>query len=208
MEDCKVKLLEQQRLEIEALRSKIKEQAETIAMQEKEIAKNEEKLASLEKLNKWYIEQLKLRQQKKFGASSEKADQDQISIADAFSDLFNEAEVLKQPIAAEPDQDMVIPEHKRKKAKRGSKFDTLPVETIEYKLSDDEKLCAHCGSPLTEMKKEVRKELVIIPAEVKVIKHVTYVYSCRKCDKEGTSGFIKAAEVLKHLFLKVLSLLV
>ena len=202
MEDFKGKLLEQQRLEIEALRSKIKEQAETIAMQEKEIAKNEEKLASLEKLNKWYIEQLKLRQQKKFGASSEKADQDQISIADAFSDLFNEAEVLKQPIAAEPDQDMVIPEHKRKKAKRGSKFDTLPVETIEYKLSDDEKVCANCGSPLTEMKKEIRKELVIIPAEVKVIKHVTYVYSCRKCDKEGTSGFIKAAESPKALIPK------
>ena len=66
-------LLEQQRLEIEALKSKIKEQAEKISLQEKEIAKNEEKLASLEKLNHWYIEQLKLRQQKKFGVSFEKA---------------------------------------------------------------------------------------------------------------------------------------
>ena len=154
-------LLEQQRLEIEALKSKIKEQAEKISLQEKEIAKNEEKLASLEKLNHWYIEQLKLRQQKKFGVSSEKADQDQISIADAFSDLFNEAEVLKQPIVVEPEQDTVIPEHKRKKAKRGSKFDTLPVETIEYKLSDEEKVCANCGSPLTEMKKETRKEYAL-----------------------------------------------
>jgi len=96
----------------------------------------------------------------------------------------------------------VIPEHKRKKAKRGSKFDTLPVETIEYKLSDEEKVCANCGSTLTEMKKEVRKELIIIPAEVKVIKHVTYVYSCRKCDKEGTSSFIKAAEGPKALIPK------
>lgn len=48
----------------------------------------------------------------------------------------------------------------------------------------------------------MRKELVIIPAEVKVIKHVTYVYSCRKCDKEGTSGFIKAAESPKALIPK------
>jgi len=189
-----VKLLEQQQLEIEALKSKLKEQEEKIALQEKEIAQKKEKLASLEKLNAWYIEQLKLRQQKKFGASSEKADQNQISIADAFSDLFNEAEVLQEPIVVESDQNTVIPEYKRKKSKRGSKFDTLPVETIEYKLSEEEKVCATCGSPMTKMKKEIRKELVIIPAEVKVIEHVTYVYSCRKCDKEGTGGFIKAAE--------------
>ena len=157
-------LLEQQRLEIEALKSKLKEQEKKIALQEKEIAQKKEKLASLEKLNKWYIEQLKLRQQKKFGVSSEKADQNQVSIADAFSDLFNEAEVLKEPIAVEPDQSTVIPEYKRKRSKRGSKFDTLPVKTIEYKLSEEEKVCATCGSPLTEMKKEIRKELVIIPA--------------------------------------------
>ena len=181
-------LLEQKQLEIEALKSKLKAQ--------------EEKLASLEKLNQWYIEQLKLRQQKKFGASSEKAGQDQISIADVFFDLFNEAEVLREPIAAEPDVIAVIPEHKRKKSKRGSKFDTLPVETEEYKLSDNEKVCDVCGGPLTEMKKEIRKELVIIPAQVKVIEHVTYVYSCRNCDKEGTVGFIKSAESPKALIPK------
>ena len=202
MENFKVNLLEQQRLEIEALRSKLKEQEKKIALQEKEIAQKKEKLASLEKLNKWYIEQLKLRQQKKFGVSSEKADQNQVSIADAFSDLFNEAEVLKEPIAVEPDQSTVIPEHKRKRSKRGSKFDTLPVETIEYKLSEEEKVCATCGSPLTEMKKEIRKELVIIPAEVKIIEHVTYVYSCRKCDQEGTNGFIKSAKSPKALIPK------
>lgn len=181
-------LLEQQRLEIEALKSKLKEQ--------------EEKIASLEELNAWYIEQFKLRQQKKFGASSEKADQDQISIADAFSDLFNEAEVLKEPIVIEPDQNTVLPEVKKKKAKRGSKFDTLPVDPIKYKLSEEEQVCAICGSPLTKMKKEIRKELVIIPAQVKVIEHITYVYSCRKCDKEGLGGYIKAAESPKALIPK------
>ncbi|WP_054742928.1 IS66 family transposase zinc-finger binding domain-containing protein [Cellulosilyticum ruminicola] len=97
---------------------------------------------------------------------------------------------------------MVITGHKRKKSKRGAKFDTLPMETIEYKLSKKEKVCATCDSPLTEMKKEIRKEVVIVPAEVKVIEHVTYVYSYRKCDKEGTGSFIKAAERHKALILK------
>lgn len=103
-----------------------------IALQEKEIAQKKEKLASLEKLNAWYIGQLKLCQQKKFGTSSEKADQDQLCIADAFADLFNEAEVSQEPIVIELAQSTVISEHNRKKSKRGSKFDTLPVETKNF----------------------------------------------------------------------------
>ena len=181
-------LLEQKQQEIESLKSKIKIQ--------------EERIASLEKQNQWYIEQFKLRQHQKFGASSEKADKDQISIVDVFSDVFNEAETLKKPITIEPNADIVIPTHNRKKAKRGSKFENLPVETITYELSEEEKVCETCGEPLTEMKKEVRKELVIIPAQVKVIEHVTYVYSCRNCDKNGIGGFIKQAESPKVLIPK------
>ena len=135
-------LLEQKQQEIESLKSKIKIQ--------------EERIASLEKQNQWYIEQFKLRQHQKFGASSEKADKDQISIVDVFSDVFNEAETLKKPITIEPNADIVIPTHNRKKAKRGSKFENLPVETITYELSEEEKVCETCGKPLTEMKKEVR----------------------------------------------------
>ena len=183
------KILEQQR-EIEALKSKLEKQ--------------EQKIKSLEKLNTWYIEQLKLRQQKKFGASSEKMDKDQISLDDVFSDVFNEAEVLREPLKQEPKEEVVIPEHKRKVSKRGSKFETLPVEVIEYKLSEEEKVCEECGNILTEMKKEIRKELVIIPATVKVIEHVTHVYSCKNCDKNGTSGVIKKADSPKALIPKSL----
>ena len=129
------------------------------------------------------MEQLKLRQKEKFGSSSEKADEDQLTLVDVFSDLFNEVEVLRELITTEPEETTLIPAHKRKKAKRGSKFDTLPVETIEYKLPEEEQVCDVCGSKLTEMKKEIRKELKIIPAKVKVVEHITYVYSWRNGDK-------------------------
>ena len=181
-------VLQQKQQEIETLKSQLKEK--------------EEKILSLEKLNHWYIEQLKLRQHAKFGSSSEKAVDDQIAIADVFSDLFNEAEALREPLAVEPEETTVIPEHKRKRSKRGSKFNDLPVETITYELTDEEKVCNTCGAPLSEMKKEIRKELQIIPAQVKVIEHVTYVYSCRKCDKEGLGGFIKHAKSPKSLIPK------
>lgn len=162
--------------ENEALKSKLKSQEETIT--------------SLKKLNDWYIEQLKLRQKEKFGVSSEKADETQMTLFD----LFNEAETLREPISIEPDESILVPSHKRKKSKRGSKLDTLPVETIEYKLTEEEQVCEVCGSVLTEMKKEIRKELKIVPAKVSVVEHVTYVYSCRTCDKQGIGGFIKKAE--------------
>ncbi|MFI3214199.1 MAG: hypothetical protein R3Y24_12770, partial [Eubacteriales bacterium] len=38
-------------------------------------------------------------------------------------------------------------------------FKDLPVEVIEYQLEDDEKICDICGNPLSEMKKEIRREL-------------------------------------------------
>ena len=182
-------LIEKLQAENEALKSKLKA--------------NEETISSLEKLNRWYMEQLKLRQQEKFGSSSEKAVENQLTLIDVFSDLFNEAEILREPIAVEPDVNTLIPEHKRKKAKRGAKFDSLPVETIEYTLTDEEKICDVCGSVLTEMKKEIRKELKIIPAQVKVVEHVTYVYSCRNCDKNVSNWTIKGADLLKPLMFEM-----
>ena len=105
-------LLQQKEAEIEALRSQLK--------------KKEDEIASLKKQNEWYIEQLKLRQKEKFGVSSEKADENQMTLFD----FFNEAEILRQPIAAEPDEKILVPSHTKRKAKRGSKLDALPVETI------------------------------------------------------------------------------
>ena len=65
-------------------------------------------------------------------------------------------------------EESIIPAHKRRKAKRGASFSHLPVETIEYQLSDEEKICDICGEVLTEMKKEIRKELKIVPAKIDI----------------------------------------
>lgn len=89
--------------------TKLKEENEALKSQ---LLKKEEKIQSLEKLNDWYIEQLKLRNKEKFGSSSEKADQNQLS----FFDLFNEAETLKEPIMLEPTEETIIPAHKKSKA--------------------------------------------------------------------------------------------
>ena len=46
------------------------------------------------------------------------------------------------------------------------KLSDLPVETIEYKLADEEKVCDNCQSSLTEMKKK-SVELVVIQHKLK-----------------------------------------
>ena len=78
----------------------------------------------------------------------------------------------------------------------------MPVETIYYELPESERVCEICGSVLTEMKKEVRRELKVVPAKVSIVEHVTFVYSCRNCDKNGTQGFIKNAESPKAMIPK------
>ena len=167
----RVNLIEKLQVENEALKSKLKAK--------------EQKIVSLEQLNNWYMEQLKLRQKEKIGSSSEKAEENQLTLVDVFSDLFNEVEVLREPITTEPSETTLIPAHKRKKAKRGSKFDTLPVETIEYKLIEEEKVCAVCGAELTEMRKEIRKKLNQIIEFYTQIKEVNLLLFSSFCTVES-----------------------
>ena len=72
-------------------------------------------------------------------------------------------------------------------------LENLPVETIEYRLSAEELVCSCCSGKLHEMSTEVRQELKYIPAEVKVVKHVRYVYSCRHCEREEMETPIQTA---------------
>jgi transposase len=139
----------------------------------------EQQIVELSAKLKWYEEQFRLAQQKRFGASSEKTHPDQLII-----DMFNEAEAEANPALPEPTVETVT--HKRKKTvgAREAKLDTLPVETIEYHLSEAEQICPCCAGPLHGMSTEVRRELKVVPAEVKVVEHVRHVYACRRCEEE------------------------
>ena len=159
---------------------------------------SEIKVIGLTKLNEWYMEQLQLSRQKKFGSSSEKSEHssDQLS-------FFNEAEsaVAEAPLTAEPTEESVVAKP-QKKNKRGSSFGNLTVETMEYKLDTINEICGVCQSPLHVMKKEVRKELRFTPAKFRLVEHITYVYACRNCEKEGLEGNIVTATTPKALFSK------
>jgi len=139
------------------------------------------------KLN-WYEEQFRLSQQKRFGASSEKSNSNYIS-------LFNEAEDEAQTKQKEPLLEEITYKRRKGKNKKKNSFDDLPVEVIEYHLDESEQLCPQCGNKLHVMSKEIRKELKVIPAQVKVVEHVRDVYACRNCEKENITTPIVTAKM-------------
>lgn len=162
-----------------------KKNAELEAKLEKEKAESEAKI-------NWLKEQLRLYQSKRFGASSERTFPGQLELP-----LFNEAEKEANPELPEPTVETITYRRRKKRGQRQLMLENLPVETIEHRLSEDEQVCSCCGGNLHEMSTEVRQELKYIPAEVKVVKHVRYVYSCRHCEQEEIETPIKTAPMPK-----------
>ncbi|WP_209440931.1 IS66 family transposase zinc-finger binding domain-containing protein, partial [Paenibacillus maysiensis] len=167
----------------------ITETPNTIEELERQNAKLEQQNAELSAKLKWYEEQFRLAQQKRFGASSEKTNPDQMEL-----DLFNEAEVLATPETQEPDNS------RTKSASRETKLEQLPIETLIYELPASEQICSCCGGDLHEMSTETRNEIVIIPAEVKVVRHVRQVYACRRCEREEIRTPIVTAPMPKPVY--------
>ena len=128
---------------------------------------------------KWYEEQFRLAQHKRFGASSEKSHPDQLELP-----LFNEAEVLATPSGEETPMEQVTYERRKPTGKKEIDWDRLPVETVVYTLTESEQVCPCCGGALHEMSTETRNEIAVIPAQVKVVRHVRQVYACRRCERE------------------------
>jgi transposase len=144
----------------------------------------ESEVKTLQLKIRWYEEQARLAARKRFGASSEKTDQIQM-------DLFNEAEQLKIDGLVEPDVEIITYERKRRNKERKLDVSDLPVETIEYTIDDAH--CPVCASSMHVMTKEIRRELKVIPAQLTVVEHVSYVYACRHCEQhEIKTPIIKA----------------
>lgn len=140
--------------------------------------KNEE----LQALVRYYEEQERLSKQKKFGSSSEKSD-----YLSGQLQLFDETEIEATPKTPEPTVEEITYTRRRSSGNRSDNLSELPVEIVEHVISEEERVCPECGEAMHVMGHDSRRELEIIPAQVKVIEHVREVYSCRRCERENTS---------------------
>ncbi|MCL5290179.1 MAG: IS66 family transposase [Firmicutes bacterium] len=158
----------------------ISETTATIEELKQENAFLKQQVAELAAKLNWFEEQFRLSQHQRFGRSSEQTIPEQMS-------LFNEAEVEAKPELAEPTVEEITYTRRKKSGHRETMLKDLPEETIEYRLPEEEQICSCCGGKMHEMSTEIRQELKIIPAQVSVVKHVRYVYACRRCEQTKTN---------------------
>ncbi len=115
-------------------------------------------------------EQLNLALARRYAASSEKLSPDQIR-------LFDEAE---QEIveAADREETVSVPAHTRKKSGRKNLPESLPRVDVIHEIPEAIRLCPHDGKLLTEINSVFSEQLDIIPAQIRVLRHIRKQYAC------------------------------
>jgi len=167
--------------ELEKLTTQYKESEAELSELKHKNSDLEDKNSELAKLVAYYEECLRLNQHRLFGQSSEKADADSRQVLLIFDEVENAAEV-KMP---EPSVEEITYTRRRCTGKKNDNFESLPIEKVLYFIPEEERTCPECGGPMHIMGHEQRRELTIIPAQVKIVEHEREVYSCRRCEHKN-----------------------
>ena len=131
----------------------------------------EERIKLLEEENRWLKAQL-------FGRSSEKRAAAEISPNQRW--LFNEIEALSDAMPGALER-ITIPAHERGKRGRRKLGTELPRIEIVHDLPDQEKFCPRDGTALERFGEEICEQLEVIPAKVRVLRHIRPKYACPCC---------------------------
>lgn len=177
-------LIQLQKETIESLRQLVDRQRLTIEQMTKS---HEEQIAQLNQTIANLKETVEYLKKKLFAPSSEKVKKDGFP---GQMDLFNEAEAAADPSVPEPTLEETIGGYKRKakkpKATRKELLAGLPVIEISCTVSEEDRNCPYCNTPMEVIgKKVVREELRIIPAKVERIQYVQEILGCPECKKDG-----------------------
>jgi transposase len=125
-------------------------------------------------------EQIHLLIAKRFGPSSEKTaprDNPQLPLFD-----------LPEPAEIEPAPEIVeVPAHSRRKRGRKPLPASLPRIEVVHDIDEAQKQCG-CGASLSRIGEEVAEKLDIIPATIRVIRHIRPKYACKHCEGLDTDG--------------------
>ncbi len=138
------------------------------------------------------LEQIKLARHQHFGTRSERFNLDQMAL------VFNEAEAKA---AADGDGNDAVDDtwtdstdsqqvssYRRAKGGRRPLPADLPRVEVVHELDDEDCTCDTCQSPLEVIGEKASEQLDLIPAQVRVLKHVRRTYRCKSCE-----GKIKTA---------------
>ena len=146
-------------------------------------------------------DEVALLRKKLFGSSSEKRTLD----IPGQLNLFNEAEMEQDPAAAKAEElEASLPDKAGKKRKArttdAERFKGIPVQKKYLDLDDGEKVCPVCNTALEEIGEAfVRRELVFIPAKLKVYEYYSKNYTCPECSKRDLPVIKKGKDGKPHM---------
>lgn len=163
---------------------------ETITISRAEYDAQKAQLAELQSRNEWLIEQLRLLKKKQFGSSSEQTAE---QLDGQLSLLFNEAEAYTVPPGSPKSTQVAAHTRKRSGSVKDVVPDNIPVEVVEHRLSEVERVCPQCGEVMREIGTEVRETLKFIPARAVLQRDVYYTYACENCQKNDIATPIMKA---------------
>lgn len=129
-----------------------------------------------------YFEELQLMRRRLFGRSAERLseyERQQLW-------LFNEAELI---LASEQKTDKEVPRvavraHTRLKRGRKPLPEDLPRVEVLHDIAEEDKGCG-CGARLQRIGADTCEKLEIIPAQVRVKRHIRPRYACKVCEGSG-----------------------
>lgn len=163
---------------VDALKSLLAEQATKL---DRFVARNEQLTTENQRYEAQVLtltEQLNLALARRYAASSEKLSPDQICL---FDEAELDSEVLDMVADADTladDDAVTVAAHQRKKRGRKALPDHLPRVDVFHELAEDERRCDHDGRLLTEIGEVVSEQLDIVPATIRVLRHIRKKYAC------------------------------
>lgn len=146
-------------------------------------------------------EEVDLLRKKLFGTSSEK----RVLDIPGQLNFFNEAELEQDPALAQVEEleassSEKTPKKRKARATDAERFKGIPVEKEYLDLSEKEKNCPVCGTALKQIGEEfVRRELVFIPARLKVREYYSRNYECPQCSQHGGPVIKKGKDGRPHM---------
>ena len=190
------KMLLEQQVELER---QLAQKDQHIAKSDRQLAQKNKRIAKLETLNQQLTERvqrfeevLNIAQHQRFSPSSETYEGD--------GQIFNEAEQVETEAEQTSERETPgleaasqQPTNEPVKPRRPRIAPELPRVEVLHDI--DHKTCSCCGHALHRMGEDVSEQVEFIPAQIRVIKHVRPKYSCRMCEREGTSVAIQIADV-------------
>ncbi|MFP7754805.1 IS66 family transposase [Thermodesulfobacteriota bacterium B35] len=95
-----------------------------------------------------------------------------------------------------------VPGHTRKKGGRKVLSDDLPRVEVVHDIDEKDKTC-NCGCELTKIGEETSEQLDVIPAKVRVLRHIRFKYACPACEGVKDEGStVKIAPVAPQIIPK------